>query len=86
MQYERAVQQGTATLPINRDRKPTIDGSGVANGGGLPKRARGRGGEGKLNQPLGTSLPGLTIRSERKRGGSRLHSDRGNVACLRRGV
>jgi len=29
-------------------------------------------------------LPGLTIRRERKREGRRLHSDRGNVACLRR--
>ena len=39
----------------------------------------------KLNQPLGTSLPGLTSRKERKREGRRLHSDRGNVACPRRG-
>jgi len=30
-------------------------------------------------------LLGLTIRRERKREGRRLHSDRGNVACLRRG-
>jgi len=36
-------------------------------------------------KPLGTSLPGLTIRRERKREGKWLHSDRGNVACLRRG-
>jgi len=43
------------------------------------------GGEGRLNQPLGTSLPGLTIRRERKRGWRWLHSDRSNVACLRRG-
>ena len=28
-------------------------------------------------------MPGLTIRRERKRGGRWLHSDRGNVACLR---
>jgi len=34
--------------------------------------------------PLGTSLPGLTIRRERKTEGRWLHSDRGNVACLRR--
>ena len=54
-------------------------------GEGLPKRARRRGGEGELNQPLGTSLPGLTIRRERKREGRWLHSDRGNVACPRRG-
>jgi len=36
-------------------------------------------------KPLGTSSPGLTIRRERKRGGSRLQPDRGNVACLMRG-
>jgi len=36
-------------------------------------------------KPLGTSLPGLTIRRERKREGRWLHPDRGNVACLRRG-
>jgi len=30
-------------------------------------------------------MPGLTIRRERKREGRWLHSDRGNVACLRRG-
>ena len=36
-------------------------------------------------KPLGTSLPGLTIRRERKREGGWLYSDRGNVACLRRG-
>jgi len=40
---------------------------------------------GELNQPLGISLLGLTIRRERKREGRGLHSDRGNVACLRRG-
>jgi len=43
------------------------------------------GGEGELSQPLGKSLPGLTIRRERKREGRWLHPDRGNVACLRRG-
>jgi len=48
-------------------------------------QARTRGGEGRLNQPLGTSSPGLTIRRERKREGRLLHSDRGSVACLRRG-
>ena len=36
-------------------------------------------------KPLGTSSPGLTIRREGKRGGRWLHSDRGNVVCLRRG-
>jgi len=35
-------------------------------------------------KPLGISSPGLTIRREWKRGGRWLHSDRGNVACLRR--
>jgi len=30
-------------------------------------------------------LPGLTIRREREREGRWLHSDRGNVACLRSG-
>jgi len=37
-------------------------------------------------KPLETNLPGLTIRRERKRGGRWLQSDRGNVACLMRGV
>ena len=36
-------------------------------------------------KPLGTSLPGLTIRRERKREEGWLHPDSGNVASLRRG-
>ena len=53
-------------------------------GGCLSQPGEG-GGEGELYQALGTSLPSPTIRRERKREGRRLHSDRGNVACLRRG-
>ena len=53
--------------------------------GGCLSEAQDEGGEGELNQPLGPSLPGLTIRRERKRGGRRLDTDRINVACLRRG-
>ena len=43
------------------------------------------GGEGRLNQALGTSSSGLTITRERKREGRWLHLDRGNVGCVRRG-
>ena len=42
-------------------------------------------GEDRLNHPLGTSLPGLTIRRERMRAGTRLQPDRGHVVCLMRG-
>jgi len=51
----------------------------------LPKPARRIGAEDRINEHLGTGSPDLTIRSERKRGGRRVHPDRGNVACLRRG-
>jgi len=50
VQYQRAVPPGTTTLPINRDTRPTVDKRGVADRGGLAKRARRTGGEGSLYQ------------------------------------
>jgi len=52
IQYLRAVPPGTTTLPIDWNYRPTVDGSGVTDCAGLPKRAWGRGGEGRLNEPL----------------------------------
>jgi len=62
-----------------------LTGEGLPTVEGCLSEPGEEGGEGELKQPLGTSLPGLTIRRERKREGRWLHSDRGNVACLRRG-
>jgi len=50
-----------------------VNGSGVADRGGLPKGAQSKGDEGRHNQPMKTSWPGLNIRRERKRGWKELH-------------
>jgi len=62
-----------------------LTGEGLPTVGGYLSEPGEEGVKARLNQPLGTSLPGLTIRREMKREGRWLHSDRGNVACLRRG-
>jgi len=57
---------------------------GVANPGGLPKRAWRRGGEGRLNKTPRNKLarPDHQKGKEEGRGGA--STDRGNVACLKR--
>jgi len=64
VQYPRAVPPETTTSPIECEYRPTTNRSGVADNGRLPKQAPRSGGEGRLNQPIGTSSPGLTVRRE----------------------
>jgi len=62
-----------------------LTGEGLPTVGGCLSEPGEEGVKANSTNPLGTSLPGLTIRRERKREGRWLHPDRGNVACLRRG-
>jgi len=85
VQYQRVVPAGQLLYRSTETRDQPLTSEGLPTVEGFLSNPGEEGVKADSTKPLGTSSPALTIRRERMRGGRWLHSDRGNVACQRRG-